>query len=378
MIPRPLAEEAPGVAPRRSESPPRSRPLSRWLGAAVFLLACTPGSSHGLRATVGLEYDDNPFESRSEGRSGSESRSGWINRIFLSSSARIGQTPRYAIQVRHRWGLKRYWMAEQANGSQGDVVASQLELGGRAQVSERIAASWGSEVKIKNVQRISSEESYLRGSLQLGLSGRLDNGFIASLKYRRGADDARDTTLGDLSVAAWGGDVAFRSGRKFTVRLAGIWRRLDYDRAALGEGDPEAATGQSDTNRELKVVVQLYRGGLVDASYALLDNDSNSTGFGYRAHRFQLLCARHLGGGIDGQLFLALQRRRYDEELPAILLAGVKEDGYHQTLWSFKLSRQINEFYGVSGQYRRARNGSSRSEGAYEKRIYSLAVDVEL
>ena len=83
-------------------------------------------------------------------------------------------------------------MAEQANGSQGDVVASQLELGGRAQVSERIAASWGSEVKIKNVQRISSEESYLRGSLQLGLSGRLDNGFIASLNYRRGADDARD------------------------------------------------------------------------------------------------------------------------------------------------------------------------------------------
>ena len=62
----------------------------------------------------------------------------------------------------------------------------------------------------------------------------------------------------------------------------------------------------------------------------------------------------------------------------AIPLAGVEENVYHQTLWSFKLSRQINEFYGVSGQYRRARNGSSRSEGAYEKRIYSLAVAVEL
>ena len=247
----------------------------RLLLTLVLLSLLSPKASSGLRAAVGLEYDDNPFETRS-----GKQRSGWINRFFLSSSAHLKQSPRYLVRVRHQWGIKRYWKSERANGSRGDVVASHLELGGMAQLSERVSATWASEVKIKNVQRISSEESYLRGNLRLGVKGRLDNGFSGALRFRRGGDDARDTTLADLSVSEWGGEVAFSVGRMFTGRLAAAWRRLNYDRSVLraSEGEDGKAGDQADRSRELKAAVQLYRGGLVNASYALLDNDSNSTG----------------------------------------------------------------------------------------------------
>ena len=102
-------------------------------------------------------------------------------------------------------------------------------------------------------------------------------------------------------------------GRTFIARLVADWRRLGYDRSTLRPGpgpDDGVAGDQADRSRELKANVQLYRGGLTNASYALLDNDSNSTGFSYRAHRIQLLYAKHLTRGVDGQLFVTLQRRR--------------------------------------------------------------------
>ena len=150
----------------------------------ALLCVLTPAVSYGLRATVGLEYDDNPFETRTENR-----RSGWINRFFLFSSARLKQSNRHVIQVRHQWGLKRFWKSEMANGAHGDVVASQLDLGGIVQLNDRYTASWGTDVKIKNVQRVSSEESYLRGNLRLRLVARLDDRSVrhaATPSIRRG------------------------------------------------------------------------------------------------------------------------------------------------------------------------------------------------
>ena len=125
--------------------------------------------------------------------------------------------------------------------------------------------------------------------------------------------------------------------------------------------------------------IQFYRGALVHASYALLDNQSNSVGYGFWAHRVQLLLTRHIAHQIDGQVFLTLQRRRYDEELPEFLpVTEVEEDEYEQTLFSLKLSRQMSERYDVSWEYRDARNGSRRGAGSFGKKVYSLALDISL
>ncbi len=351
----------------------RARAVALLLGFACLGI---PGSIPGLQATLGLEYDDNPFEKTAESR-----RAGWVNRLFLFSSARLLETSRGALQVQHQWGLKRFWKAEESDGALGGVVASQLEIAGLAQVHERVTASWGSELKVKNVQRISSEESYLHGVLRLGLTGRLGRGFSGVLRYRRGGDDARDTTLADLSVNQVGIELEYGRSRQLRGRLGLTWRWLDYDRPVLrAQASDSVATeleDQSDRGRELRASIQFYRGALVHASYSLLDNDSNSVGFGFRSHRVQLLLTRHIFKGVDGQVYLTLQRRRYDEALPASLpTAEVEEDEFEQGLLSFKASRQLTTRYGVSSQYRHARNGSRRGEGSYHKNIYSLALDI--
>ena len=113
-----------------------------------------PLPSPGLQASFGLEYDDNLFEKIAESK-----RSGWVNRLFLSSSSRLLETKRGVLQLRHQWGAKRFWKSEEVQGSSGDVVASQLQIAVVAQLHERLSLFCDNEVKIKNVQRISSEES---------------------------------------------------------------------------------------------------------------------------------------------------------------------------------------------------------------------------
>jgi len=125
--------------------------------------------------------------------------------------------------------------------------------------------------------------------------------------------------------------------------------------------------------------IQYYRGVLVHANYAFIDNNSNSFGYGFKAHRVQVLLTRHLVYGVDGQLFFTSQVRRYDEELPGPFpAAGGEQEEYEQTLLSAKLSRQLSDRYGISWQYRYSRNGSRGEDGFFRKHVYTLAIDVAI
>ena len=116
---------------------------------------------------------------------------------------------------------------------------------------------------------------------------------------------------------------------------------------------------------------------LTDLSYSRLDNRSNSLGYGFVAHRVQLLVSRALGWGVDGQVFLTVQRRAYDEDLDQPLPgSGDERDEYAQTMLFLKLARPLGPHYGVACQYRHARNGSRQGEGAYRKNTYGLSLEV--
>ena len=348
-----------------------------WISVLLGLLFLgRPLPSPGLQASLGLEYDDNPFEKIAQSK-----RAGWVNRLFLSSSTQLLETKRGVLQLRHQWGVKRFWKSEEVHGSRGDVVASQLQIAALVQLHERLSLSWDNEVKIKNVQRISSEESYLRGGLHLGVSARLGQGVSGALRYHRSRDDARDTTLVDVAVNELGVALAYAYRRNLQARLGLKWHWIAYDRPILRTVPADSLATrikeQSDRMRELVAGVQLYRDILVHASYTLLDNDSNSVGFSYRAHRLQLLVGRHLVLQVDGQFYLTLQRRCYDEELPQLLQSiTAEESDYEQRLLSFKLSRKLTSHYGLSAQYKRSRNGSRRADASFHKNIYSLALDI--
>lgn len=339
--------------------------LALWLG---------PEAAGAVQVAAGLEYEDNPFEAAQGGRGT------WVHRLYIVSSGRVLDRDWSRVQVRHQWGFKRYGRSAETDQA-AEVVASRFDLKGVTQLHPRMRLDWGGQVKLKDVRRIPTQESYLRGAWQLRLDGDLGEGFRLGLSYRRSGDSARDSLLDDLSRHAFGLEFSYARSRRLQARLGLNWNRLNYDRAVLEQGfNQQLVSGgkrQTDRLGEVYCGVQLYRGMLADLTYSLLDNRSNSLGFGYRAHRVQLLLSRPLGWGVDGQLFLAGQRRAYEERLSQPPPdRGDERDEYAQSLLSVKLARPLGQHYAVSGQYLHARNGSRQGVDAYRKNSYGVALEL--
>ena len=336
-----------------------------------------PVAGLGLRAIVGVEYDDNPFEVSGK------RRQSWGNRFYLHASERLVHAAWGEVQLQHQVGFKRFWKGEGEADQYGDVLANQLELAGLVKLHQRLRFNWSSALKVKDVRRLTSEDSYLRGAWHLGLTGHLGKGWAGLMQYSRSSDDGRERQIADISFHRLGFELVYQPSRQMRGNLGVHWRFLNYDRPALAAAlhglllpiDEE----QADRLRELSAGIQFFRGALVRLNYAFLDNHSNSTGYSFAAHRTQVLLSRHIAAGIDGQLFLTTQLRRYNQEkVETRPLFTSEEDEYEQQMFSLKLSRQLNERYGVSSQYRHSRNGSRQDGDAFRKNVYSLALEFAL
>jgi hypothetical protein len=351
------------------------RPKWRWLLLAAGLLGAVPGVAGAMQAVAGLEYDDNPFETY-PGR-----RGGWVSRLFVDTSGQLLDQSWGGVQVKHQWGFKRYWRGEGALAPRGEVMASELALEGLFQALPRLQLSGSTALKVKNVNRISSEESYLHGGLRLQADAALGHGWAWALRYHRSSDDPREAELVDLALQEVGLDLGYHRSRRAQAHLGAAWRWLDYGRLALSQGSAGAVIlgndEQHDLERELRLGLSVNRRMLVDAGYALVDNHSNSLGYGFRAHQVELLLSRHLYLGVDGQFYLTAQRRRYDEELTP---EGprVADEEYAQTLLFAKLTRQLSALYSVGVQYSYSRNGSRNEQGFFRKHIYGFSLNLSL
>lgn len=339
------------------------------------LAASSPRLAEGMQAVAGLEYDDNPFETY-PGR-----RGGWVSRFYLDTAGQLLDQSWGGIQIKHQWGFKRFWRGEGEAVPRGEVMASELELEGLAQVHPRLQLSASSLLKVKNVNRISSQDSYLHGGLRAQAHLALGRGWTGSLRYQRSTEDPREADLADLSLQELGTDLTFNRGRRAQAHLGAAWRWLAYGQLARTHGSAGsvvfATHDQRDLERELRLGLSLNRKMLMDAGYALLDNHSNSLGYGFRAHQIELLLSRQLGLGVDGQFYLTTQRRRYRDELSPDG-PKVADEEYAQTLLFTKLTRQISTLYSLGFQYSYSRNGSRREEGFFRKHIYGFSLNISL
>ncbi len=349
----------------------------RGWAAGVALLGliglARPGGAAEVRAAVGLERDDNPLEEAADGRGG------WISRLYASASGNPLNRPRCRAKVQYQGGIKHFWLAEQGIG---DVVTSDLDVSAQARLTGRLALSGRGDLKVKGVHRVPSEEGYLRGAAEGGITGLFGKGIAGGAHYLRGGDDSRAAALPDASLHEAGAEVSYSRSRRVQGRAGVAWRWLTYGRPALQEtpegGVTPTAADQSDLLREVSAGVQIYRGMLVHATYAFLHNRSNSFGYGFRAHRFHALVTRHLAYEVDGQVYLTFQVRRYADPLTPLPGGRPEADEYEQTVTVLKLSRQVTSRCGVSLQYGRFRNGARGGAGFYRKNVYAFLVDASL
>lgn len=345
--------------------------------ALALLLGNLPAGAGPLRVTLGLEYDDNPFE-RAQGR-----RAGWVSRLYLYQAGQVLEGRWGQVQFQHQWGFKRFWRAETAEVSAGEVVANAMELGGSARLPLPLELTWGSELKVKNAQGLSHEESYLRGACRVGLRGEWKRALSGLFLYRWGRDDARSVHLVDVEVREFAAEVRGQGSRGIQGYLGRRWRWLKYARPIL-EWDAkegrvrEGKKDQRDEGQEWIAGVQGYRRVLVHASYSFLANRSNSVGYDFEAHRLQTLVSRPLFWRMDGQLYFAVQWRQYEESLDESPPGAGGEEEDERLFFSAKITRPFGERCGLSGEYRYSRSGLQGEEGGFRKRVYSLALDLAI
>lgn len=351
------------------------------MGVGVVLLLAAGAAQSALagevRAVLGTAYDSNLY------KAAGDVQGGWFSRLYVTSSGYLIRRPNGQVHLQHQGGVKRFWASERKTaGPPGDVLVYNLDARGQVRASRRWTLSSAGTVKLKHASRVPREESYLRGSVEGRATGLLGRWGSGSGYYRRGGDDSRDVSLPEVSLHEVGLGVDYGRSRRLRLHLGFARRRLDYDRPALAlysaDSVVELTEKQSDLLREVSANAQVYRGALIHLSYGLLDNLSNSFGYGFRAHRFQVLVTRHIAWEIDGQVYLNLQFRKYDDPLNPLPGAESEADEYEQTMGIFKLSRQFMGRYGVALQYGFHRNGARRSGAFYRKHVFTVSLDASL
>lgn len=349
--------------------------LLAWLGGLGVSRAAE------VRGVVAFSYDTNLFEAARD------PQGGWVSRVHVSASGHLLKRPKGQVVVDYQGGIKKLWSEQpdpvdgsRGDGGRGDVVVNQVQVGGRIRLADRLTFAQSGTLKIKQVNRVPGEESYLRGTLEGRLNGRTRGGSATGGIFLRWAgDDSRDALLPEVSMREVGIDGRFGRSRQLRGHLGFSWRWLDYDRPALGlfGGDvtPHGAVTQSDLLRTATAGLQVYRGMLIHLTYGYLVNRSNSFGYGFSAHRLNVLLVRHLARGIDLQAYVILQFRTYDDPLVPLPLAGAESDEYEQTMGVLKLSRQFTGRIGASLQYSLVRNGARRTGDFYRKHVYALSLE---
>ncbi|MSS72616.1 MAG: hypothetical protein EXS64_14145 [Candidatus Latescibacteria bacterium] len=209
-----------------------------------------PSGAAEVRASLGLERDDNPFKETAD-RQG-----GWVSRFYVSASGTLLDRPRWRAKVQHQGGMKRFWLADRrTSGSYGDVVTNDLEVSTLAWLTGRVTLSGQGDLKVKNVHQTPGEAGYLRGTAEGAVTGQFGQGITGAVRYLRGGDDSRAATLPDASLHEAGAEVKYRRSRQFQGRAGVTWRWLTYGRPALqrtpGGGVGFLNVDQSDLLREV-------------------------------------------------------------------------------------------------------------------------------
>ena len=351
-----------------------------WIHLAVLLgLAgvSLPAEGAELRAVLGMEYDDNPFERTQNGHGA------WVSRLYADASAFLLKRPRVRFRTQFQGGLKRYWREDRPSWEDpGEVLTGDIRMEGQVRILPRVSLASLGDLKIKGVTRVSSEEAYVRGAAEGAIAAQLGRSISGTLRYRRGGDDSRDKDLPSLSIQEAGLELNGGNSRRMRASLSLSRSWLNYGRPALdllpdGSGLP-LKSDQADLQNQASVRLQGYFGILVDGGYAFLHSSSNSFGYGFKAHSLRLLITRHIAFQVDGQVYLTFQFRSYDDPLPGASGNGSEADEYEQAVLILKLSRQITSRFGISISYGSFRNGARQGSEFYRRHVYAFSFESSL
>lgn len=334
-----------------------------------------------LSFKAGIEYDDNLFE-------GVTDRAGGLRaKIYLNSDISLLDSQSNTISMQCQIGLKNHLkrFSQDSLSTVNPFVGSiNLHMARRIAPGAVIGA-WG---RLKNRclvnsrgPYVSTEDGYLQRTAELFLVVGLSRNLNWALSYRSSLVDFKAFSMFDFSTEEEESTLDMKLPGPLRTKITVLYRKTDFERASLRLekiGDDLYLRPLSESQRDrlwqVSIGLGFYKDVWVKGGYSFLDNNSNSYGYSFQAHRFSLLLARVIRKDIVFQLYSTVQLKRYSQSLRLTLPLTPRPERVEDDLLVARLSRDISEHCTVTLQYGFYRSESSQRGRYYTRNSYSLGL----
>ena len=162
-----------------------------------------------------------------------------------------------------------------------------------------------------------------------------------------------------------------------SIQLSG--QQIRYDRAAV-EIPNDTTTVlldklQKDHNYGVRLQTNLSKSYVVNISYALHRNISNSAGYGFTRHQIIAIWGVPLSNGLWLRGYGALQLKRYSENLALLFPIEVDSEREESNILTLDLSKDLSNEVSVLLRFASYNNESVIRNVFYRKNTFTLALD---
>lgn len=328
-------------------------------------------------ASVSFEYDDNVY------LAGRDLTSDGLGRIFCDFGVHWAPTPAHLLYGAYEFGGKLY-----INESEQDTAINQLQLGYTNYSISSVYIGGLASGKLRNVR--DGQEDYFKLITEAFAGKRFGSSFNAEINAEYSQFDFRNFNYYDYWTQAYGMQLRYDHERIWTLGTGYQFSRKTFPFNALQNVGPEEGNVlllESD-ERRLDTLHEVHLFGryqtilfdrvpfLLNGSYLLQINDSNSYGDSYINHRFMLGLSQDLFEGTNLHILGIFQLRDSSEKVLIPHSYSIEEDdeNYNQV--------QVRITHGFTN-YLRAFVGYSRYWTIYEhdelnfvKNLYALGLTV--
>lgn len=291
------------------------------------------GWVHRSRVQLGVEYDDNIKETRSNPLSAPSML------IMFHYTGRRAYSAVGHVQLSYRGGYQGYWNHPDENKLINDISG---------EATRSLAPGWCLGVQARGRLKffLNNNIDYYIGNASIYSILNLPAQLSSTLTLTYESLDYALERMFDFSGAYARLSFERAFGRWIMLSLFSNYQRRVFGRMAF-DYSPESgmwsaqAPEQVDNTGCLGLQIECRRVILLYLTYTYESNISNSYGFDFDRHRLQALLGSNLCAGVMLRIYAALQRKRYSDDLGPFFPLELDTEREESNFLIVDLSRDI-------------------------------------
>ena len=323
------------------------------------------------RATLSAEYDDNVY------KASRDVEGDFLGRLYYDFRLNAYPTVNNLILLNYQGGLKKY-----ASIDSQDTLVNLIKLGYTNASLGNTFLGAETSLKVRNIR--SQDEDYTKFITEAYAGRDFGQGITGQIRGGYTRFDFRTYNFYDYWHQRYGFALQKSFGPSFNFAFQYFFQEKHFpfnafENVGSETGDvflAEKREKRKDVLHEPAVFLQYSRWLLVDFSYLMQINESNSYGDSYYNHRFSLSLSKTLFKGTNLHLFGITQFRDSYESVLIPHSYSIEEDDENYNSVAAKISQKFTDYLSMEFGYSRYWTSYSSRDLNFVKNLYSLGLAV--